>query len=108
LVVFRRDLGPLEACRSARVGLVRAPVRTTRIDRTGDHTEQSRLWAVGPGVPAGLGRRASVLDVAPTVLALLGVAPAASVDGRALDLRGDGGVRQGPGALRYAGASPRP
>ncbi len=109
LVVFRRDLGPLDACRSPRVGLVRAPVRNARIDRTGDHTQQSRLWAVGSGVAAGgAALQASVLDIAPTVLELLGVAPAGSVDGRPLDSEGQRRVRQAPDAPLPAGALPRP
>ena len=107
LVVFRRDLGPLEACRSPRIGVVRAPVRNARIERTGDHTNQSRLWAVGSGVAAGGAvLQASVLDISPTVLELLGVAPAGSVDGRALDLRGERRV-QSPGGPLPAGALPR-
>ncbi len=107
LVVFRRDLGPLEACRSPRIGVVRAPVRNARIERTGDHTNQSRLWAVGSGVAAGSAvLQASVLDISPTVLEVLGVAPAGSVDGRALDLRGERRV-QSPGGPLPAGALPR-
>lgn len=86
MVVFRTDLGRLEACRSARVGLVRAPVRNARINRTGDHTSESRLWMIGPNVAAGgVMRRANVLDIAPTVLDLLGVSRLEGIDGRPLN-----------------------
>jgi hypothetical protein len=37
MVVFRTDLGALEACRSHRVGTVRAPSFTALVPRTGDH-----------------------------------------------------------------------
>jgi hypothetical protein len=88
MVVFRTDLGALEACRSPRVGLVRAPVQNARIRRSGDHTPQSRLWMVGPGVAArGTALQAHVLDVAPTALELLGVPPPEGIDGRPLASR---------------------
>jgi predicted AlkP superfamily phosphohydrolase/phosphomutase len=88
MVVFRTDLGRLEACRSARVGLVRAPVRNARINRTGDHTSESRLWMIGPNVAAGgVMRQANVLDIAPTVLDLLGVSRLEGIDGRSLNQR---------------------
>jgi predicted AlkP superfamily phosphohydrolase/phosphomutase len=88
MVVFRTDLGRLEACRSARVGLVRAPVRNARINRTGDHTVESRLWMIGPNVAAGGAvRQGNVLDIAPTVLDLLGVSHVEGLDGRPLGQR---------------------
>ena len=88
MVVFRRDLGRLDACRSARVGLVRAPVRNARINRTGDHTGESRLWMIGPSVVAGgVSHQANVLDIAPTVLDLLGVPPVEGIEGRSLAQR---------------------
>jgi len=85
MVLFRDDLGVIESCRSTRIGTVRIPLYTNRMPRTGDHTVESRLWAAGPGI--GAGRRlpeGNVLDVAPTVLRLLGVAAPTAVDGRAL------------------------
>jgi arylsulfatase A-like enzyme len=85
MVLFRDDLGVIESCRSKRVGTLRIPLYTNRMPRTGDHTVESRLWIAGPGVAAG--RRLSegnVLDIAPTVLRLLGVPPPAAIDGRAL------------------------
>jgi hypothetical protein len=84
LVVFRTDLGQLEACQSDRVGLIRRPLYLPEKPRTGDHTTESRLWIVGPGVPAMTGQ-ARAVDLAPTVLRLLNVAPPADLDGRALE-----------------------
>jgi predicted AlkP superfamily phosphohydrolase/phosphomutase len=82
IVVFRTDLGPLEACRSDWVGVIREPFWG---GRTGDHTPESRLWALGPARPSGVDLPApNVLDLAPTVLRLLDVAPPAALEGRAL------------------------
>ncbi|MEM7224048.1 MAG: alkaline phosphatase family protein [Pseudomonadota bacterium] len=84
MVVFRTDLGQLEACRSDRVGLIRRPLFSPHKPRTGDHTTESRLWIAGPGVPAQSGR-ARAVDLSPTVLRLLGVTPPEGIDGRAID-----------------------
>jgi len=85
MVVFRTDLGRLEACRSARVGLVRAPVRNARINRTGDHTLESRLWMIGPKITGGAAvQQGNLVDIAPTVLHLLGVPHVEGFDGRPL------------------------
>jgi predicted AlkP superfamily phosphohydrolase/phosphomutase len=85
MVVFRTDLGPLEECRSPRAGLVRAPIYRRNTPRTGDHTVESRLWALGPWIP---GRTrlptGSVLDLAPTVLRILDVELPGFFDGRPL------------------------
>jgi len=94
MVLFRDDLGPLEACHSPRVGLVERPIfpRERRADgwpanlkRTGDHAPQSSLWIRGPGVAGncamGDGR---AIDVAPTVLDLLGVPVPPTMDGCSL------------------------
>ena len=92
-VAFRTDLGRLEACESPRVGLVEMPLwpRARRpngwpkqLGRTGDHTVESRLWARAPGAVPGEQGTASVLDVAPTVLALLGVDIPEGIDGHAI------------------------
>ncbi len=85
MVLFRTDLGYLEDCESPAVGQVHVPVYHPHLPRTGDHTAESRLWIVGPGVPAG--KRlpdANVLDIAPTVLRLLGVDSPPQLDGRPL------------------------
>jgi hypothetical protein len=91
LVRFRRDLGPLDACRSSRVGLVRLPARNARSPRSGDHSGESRLWITGRGIPAGQRLPdAHVLDLAPTVLARLGVPLPDDLDGRPLPFAGSG------------------
>lgn len=85
LVLFRSDVGPIEACRSPRVGTIRVPLHKPRNPRTGDHNGHSRLWMVGPGAPRCRSpRRGRSVDVAPTVLSLLGVAPPPWMDGRSL------------------------
>lgn len=84
MVVFRTDLGQLEACQSARVGLVEEPINSPGYPRVGDHTPESRLWIAGPGIPQGERSEANVLDLAPTVLEALGVRPCVELDGEAL------------------------
>ncbi len=87
LVGFRTDLGPIESCRSDRVGQVHVPIYSASLPRTGDHTAESRLWIKGPGVPAGERLAdANVLDVAPTVLRLLDVPLPDTLDGRPLPI----------------------
>ncbi|MCP5366130.1 MAG: alkaline phosphatase family protein [Hyphomicrobiales bacterium] len=92
MIVFRTGMGPIDHCRSPRVGEIHWPYMRRTTYRTGDHTVESRLWAAGPGIAAG-GRLdgANILDIAPTVLDLLGVpldGPAADrLDGRPLPLR---------------------
>jgi len=81
IVVFRTDLGPLEACRSDRVGVIREPFWGSR---SGDHTTESRLWALGTERPREADLPANVVDLAPTVLRLLDVARPPGLDGRAL------------------------
>jgi len=97
MVVFRTDLGRLDSCRSARVGLVRAPVRNVRINRSGDHTIESRLWMIGPNVASGRPvQQGNVLDIAPTVLDLLGVSHVEGFDGRPLGPRLSQSPMRGP------------
>lgn len=86
LVQFRQDLGPIEVCESDRVGRVEVPVHPYQHHRTGDHTAHSRLWATGPGVSAADLGEIDALDLAPTVLSLLGVEPPPSYAGRAVAL----------------------
>jgi predicted AlkP superfamily phosphohydrolase/phosphomutase len=92
-VGFRTDLGPIEVCESPRVGRIEVPLwsRATRADgwpvelgRTGDHTDASRLWIRAPGRAPYDGGEASVLDIAPTVLALVDVPPALGMTGLSL------------------------
>jgi predicted AlkP superfamily phosphohydrolase/phosphomutase len=83
MVSFRTDLGRIEACRSERVGVVRVPYRTPA-QRSGAHpSDPSRLWMIGDGRPASTSE-GSVLDLAPTVLALLDVPLPSWLDGRPL------------------------
>ena len=70
VVRFRRDIGPIGACRSASLGTVR-PVAAVRV--TGDHGTPGAFWAAGPGIPAGQEPGAETVDLAPTVLTLLGL-----------------------------------
>lgn len=82
MVRFRTDLGVLDACVSERVGLVKVPIRIAH--RTGEHTGDARLWLVGDGIAGGEMQLAHALDVAPTILALLGVPVPSHLDGRPL------------------------
>jgi predicted AlkP superfamily phosphohydrolase/phosphomutase len=85
MVVFRTDVGQITAAQSERVGLLNAGLYDPRVPRSGDHTVQSRLWATGPGVAAGARLPdGNVLDLAPTVLELLGVPVPDGLDGRPL------------------------
>jgi predicted AlkP superfamily phosphohydrolase/phosphomutase len=83
MVRFRHDLGLLEACESERVGLVKVPFRIA--NRSGEHTGEARLWLAGRDVAASEGEgRAHALDVAPTILSLLGIRAPTELDGRSL------------------------
>jgi len=83
MVSFRHDLGKLDTCVSDRIGLVRVPARV--VNRSGDHTGEARLWLAGGHVPAsGMRRQAHSLDVAPTILSLLGVPVPDRLDGRSV------------------------
>ena len=86
ICVFRTDLGMLERCVSPSfAGEVHVPAHHPHAPRSGDHTTHSRLWASGPSLrPAQVGGPANVLDIAPTVLAALGVTLPDGLDGRPL------------------------
>jgi predicted AlkP superfamily phosphohydrolase/phosphomutase len=86
LVLFRRDLGSLEACTSPRTGLLRAPTRRPEVLRSGDHTAHARWWVRGPGLGAGSLGEVHALDLAPTVLQALGVPVPDGLDGSPLAL----------------------
>ena len=86
LVRFRTDIGPIDACRSPRAGVLRVSVDAPHyLSRTGEHTPASRLWIAGPSVPGG-GKHetANALDLAPTILALLNVEQPALLEGMSL------------------------
>lgn len=90
MVVFRTGHGAVEACYSERVGKIEIPYFTRRTHRTGDHTVESRLWAIGPGIPPGQRpSAANVLDIAPTILNLLNVPLPDNLDGSVIPLTGD-------------------
>lgn len=80
LVVFRRDLGELTEVRCPEAGPLHVPIRRPFYQRTGDHTDQSRVWIDHPRV-SGLEPLRSE-DIAPTLLALLDVPPPERLDGR--------------------------
>ena len=86
LVIRWREEQPLiETLSSPRAGTLSGPVRVRPVPRSGDHSTESRLWAFGPSFSPGetvAGARA--VDLAPTVLELLDVAPPAELDGRPL------------------------
>ena len=84
IVVFREDLGLIESCRSARVGLVERAFPIPGHRRSSHPLRNSRLWLQGPGIPAGTEGAGHILDVAPTTLGLLGVPPPPWMDGRPL------------------------
>ncbi len=89
MVVFRIGHDPIEACQSDQVGTIKIPYFTRRTHRSGDHTVESRLWAIGPGIPCGqLRPQANVLDIAPTILKLLNVPLPNNLDGSAIALDG--------------------
>lgn len=86
MVVFSTDLGRIDSCRSERVGVIRQDIHNVRMTRTGDHTPESRLWMLGQNVPTGARLAdASVLDLAPEILGLLGVPVPQEMDGKRLD-----------------------
>jgi predicted AlkP superfamily phosphohydrolase/phosphomutase len=81
LVVSWEDEAPFDALGS-RAGEVTGsnPDR-----RTGTHSPEAFLLAAGPGVTPGLQLSARLVDIAPTVLALLGLQPGKEMEGRSID-----------------------
>jgi predicted AlkP superfamily phosphohydrolase/phosphomutase len=77
LVRWHRD-APIDGVTSARVGRIRGAHVG---NRTGDHRAAGALWVRRPGLAPGPHPPVSVLDVAPTIATLLGVA-LPDVDGR--------------------------
>lgn len=63
---------PLNAVSSAKIGTIRATVPGPR---TGHHKPHGLVLAAGPGIrPGRIGEPLSVMDIAPTIAAILGVA----------------------------------
>jgi predicted AlkP superfamily phosphohydrolase/phosphomutase len=85
LVVFRTDLGEIEHCVSPRLGQLDVRSDVALAHRSGDHTDEAAIYIAGSRVaPAPPKPHGSVLDLAPTVLDLLGLKPPAPCDGRSL------------------------
>ncbi len=86
IVVFRGDLGNIEAFESPSIGRFRYRLHKSAYKRMGDHTPDSHAWIKAPGFPVGLGgARGNVLVLAPTILSLLDVPVPADMTGTALD-----------------------
>lgn len=86
-LVLRRGIERRDANSPVRVGERSVPLGrlVARTTWSGAHEDEGILLARGPGVPAGVRvERASILDVAPTVLAMLGHPVAEDMDGRVL------------------------
>jgi predicted AlkP superfamily phosphohydrolase/phosphomutase len=82
LIVLWDAATPIAALASKRIGEVRG---ASPDPRPGTHTEPGFLLMRGPGIPRGRGiDQAHVFDVAPTVLARLGVEAPAHMTGRRL------------------------
>jgi predicted AlkP superfamily phosphohydrolase/phosphomutase len=81
LVVSWNDGLPFEALASPRIGLVEG---TNPDPRPGTHSPDSFLLAVGGRLPRGHQGTGHLMDVAPTVLELLGIEPPVGMDGRPL------------------------
>lgn len=85
MIVFRDDLGVIDAARSDRLGLIEAPNYDPDLPRSGDHSVESRFFIRSSKVKAGERRRAgNVLDLAPTVLGMLDLPIGADMDGEPL------------------------
>jgi predicted AlkP superfamily phosphohydrolase/phosphomutase len=87
LVIDWRADHRMRRLRSDSLGTIDVPETD---QRSGNHTYPGFAVAHGPGIPAGSGRldgpRARVVDLAPTILRLLGVTPPPSLRGRAIDV----------------------
>lgn len=82
LVVSWEDEAPFEALASPRAGEI-AGSNPDR--RTGTHSPEAFLLAVGPGIAPGTHGSARLVDVAPTALKLVGLKPAKETEGRPID-----------------------
>jgi predicted AlkP superfamily phosphohydrolase/phosphomutase len=89
-VVFEWEEEFPQAMSSSRLGTIRVPQNDPR---TGDHLLEGFMVLRGPGIPstnvASFGtRRGTLVDVAPTVLSVLGVPKPESLPGVAVDVGG--------------------
>jgi predicted AlkP superfamily phosphohydrolase/phosphomutase len=84
LIVTWNDEAPIAALTSPRLGLVE---EVSPDPRTGTHSTSGFLLAAGTGIPEGHQDQGHLLDVAPTVLHLLGLASTHhSIDGRPMPM----------------------
>jgi predicted AlkP superfamily phosphohydrolase/phosphomutase len=81
LMVTWNDALPFAALASPHIGLVEG---ASPDPRTGTHSPEGFLLAAGPGIPPHYQGDGHLLDVAPTVLRLLGIEPPAEMHGRPL------------------------
>ena len=81
LVVAWRDDAAFTALASPRFGMVEGP---SPDPRPGTHSSRGFLLAGGAGIPSTPLRHGHLVDIAPTVLRLLGLGPVAAMDGRPL------------------------
>ena len=82
LVLFRRDLGPIDACDSRGFGRIEVPLRPVHYWRTGDHTPDAAMFVAVPGQDlSGVQASGGNLDFAPTMLAALGIPVPPDLDG---------------------------
>jgi len=79
IVATWNDDAPFAALVSPRAGQV-AGVNPDQ--RTGTHSPEAFLLSVGPNQPAGISPSARLVDVAPTVLKLLGLKPGKEMEGK--------------------------
>jgi len=87
LIVRFDQSRPITSVKSDRVGTVATPIEEHTIERSGDHTPESRIWVRGPGIPRGnVIEGGDVLDLGPTILELLGVPVPEALDGKPLRL----------------------
>jgi predicted AlkP superfamily phosphohydrolase/phosphomutase len=84
IIVTWNDEVPIAALASPRLGLIE---ETSPDPRTGTHSPYGFLLAVGRGIPEGHEGYGHLIDVAPTVLSLLGLEPRHyDIDGRSLPI----------------------
>jgi predicted AlkP superfamily phosphohydrolase/phosphomutase len=81
LVVTWNDKLPFTALASPRIGLIEG---TNPDARPGTHSPDGFLIAAGPGIPRSQQSSGRLIDVAPTVLQLLGLRPPTDMDGQLL------------------------
>lgn len=82
LIVTWDDEAPIVALRSPRIGVIEGK---NPDPRPGTHSVSGFLVAAGPGIPSGCHSHGHLIDVAPTVLAFLGMRRAPDLDGKPLE-----------------------